>query len=46
MTYGRSLVKTLKKAKIPEDSWYDLAQDRPTWRSTINLSSVRHPIAL
>ena len=30
MTYGKSL----NKADIHDGSWHELAQDRPTWRST------------
>ena len=36
MTYGRSLKKSLKKAKIPSTNWHELAQDRAKWRDLIN----------
>ena len=36
MTYGRSLKKSLKKAKIPSTNWHELAQDRAKWRELIN----------
>ena len=35
MTCDRGFKKALEKADIPVDSWHELAQDHPTWRSTI-----------
>ena len=35
-TYGRGVMKALKKAEIKKDSWYDIAQDRVAWRTLIN----------
>lgn len=35
-TYGRGLVKALKKAKIDSTNWSDLAQDRILWRTLLN----------
>ena len=34
-TYGRGVMKALKKAEIKKDSWYDIAQDRVVWRTLI-----------
>ena len=31
-TYGRGLVKAMKKADIPIDIWFDLANDKNWWR--------------
>ena len=35
MTYGRGLRKALKKAGLPLQSWYEVAQDREQWREAI-----------
>ena len=35
-TYGRGLVKALKKAKIDSTNWSDLAQDRILWRTLLD----------
>ena len=35
-TYGRGVMKALKKADIDKDKWYSAAQDRDAWRSLIN----------
>ena len=32
MTYGRSLMKALKRAKLDKDTWYELAKDRLAWK--------------
>ena len=35
-TYGRGLVKALRKAGIDTATWWGIAQDRNVWRDTIN----------
>ena len=35
-TYARGVFKSLKKAGIDKNEWYELAQDRHTWRSLVN----------
>ena len=35
-TYGRGLVKALRKARIDTATWWGIAQDRNVWRDTIN----------
>ena len=31
-TYGRGLVKSLKKASIPIDTWFELANNKSWWK--------------
>ena len=35
-TYGRGLFKSLKKANVARENWYQLAQDRVCWREIVN----------
>ena len=34
-TYGRGVFKSLEKAGLTRDNWYQLAQDRGSWRSLV-----------
>lgn len=35
-TYGRGLEKCMKKANVPVNNWFYLAQDRFTWKRMVN----------
>ena len=34
-TYGRGLFKALKKAELSENNWFELAENREQWRTTV-----------
>ena len=36
-TYGRGLHKALKKAELSKDNWFQLAENREQWRTTVKL---------
>ena len=35
-TYGRGVIKALKKVDIEKSEWYNAAQDRNAWRTLIS----------
>ena len=35
MTYGRSLMKALKRANVDTNDWYEMAKDRNVWKNVI-----------
>ena len=36
MTYGRSLMKALKRANVDTNDWYEMAKDRNVWKNVID----------